>query len=81
MGKAGRVYDVFAVTEGHICQRSLGGPCVENLSKRTFCRFEICDGVFEVAGNFVSVASRAGRGVGFASSRNDQLIGCPSVFR
>ena len=74
--------DVFAVAEGHICQRDpLEGLVWKICQKRTFCRFEICDGVFKVAGNFVSVASRAGRGVGFASSRNDQLIGCPSVLR
>ena len=61
--------DVFAVAEGHICQRDpLEGLMWEVCQKRTFCRFEIGDGVFEVAGNFVSVASRAGRRIGFAPS-------------
>ncbi len=41
--------DVFAAAEGHICQRSLGGLVWEVCQKRTFCRFEIGDGVFEVA--------------------------------
>ena len=73
--------DVFAVAEGHICQRDpLEGLVWEVCQKRTFCRFEIGDGVFEVAGNFVSVSSRAGRRIGFAPSCDNQLVSCPCFF-
>ena len=73
--------DVFAVAEGHICQRDpLEGLVWEVCQKRTFCRFEISDGVFEVTGNFVSVASRAGRRIGFAPSCDNQLVSCPCFF-
>ena len=48
--------------------------------KRTFCRFESGDGVFEVAGNIVSVAGRASGRVGFATSCDNQLVSCPCFF-
>ena len=74
--------DVFTVAEGHICQRDPLEDLVWKIcQKRAFCRFEIGDGMFEVAGNFVSVASRAGRRIGFAPSCDNQLVSCPSVFR
>ena len=74
--------DVFAVTEGHICQRDpLEGFVWKICQKRTFCRFESGDGVFEVAGNIVSVAGRASGRLGFATSCDNQLVSCPSVFR
>ena len=38
--------DVFSVAEGHICQRNaLEGLVWKICQKRTFCRFEICNGV------------------------------------
>ena len=60
--------DVFAVAEGHICQRdSLQGLVWKICQKRTFCRFEIGDGVFEVTGYLIPIPRRAGRRIGFAS--------------
>ena len=73
--------DVFAVAEGHICQRDpLEGLVWKICQQRTLCRFQIDDGVLEVTGNLIPIPRRAGRWVRFTPSCNDQLVSSSSFF-